>query len=109
MFYVYVVLGFAIFGAGILLLPGWWKVAWVGLGFVTMIFLPKILSLFLDPLNTKRIRTYCVEAGVTDIEVQPFPNHYGVHFKKNGRKHYAKCKVAGGKVEWKGPSPADIP
>ena len=108
MFYFYLVAGFAIFGAGLLLVPGWWKLAWVAACLVLAMFLPLILGALLDPLNAKRIRSHCTEVGATDVEVQPFPNHYGVHFTKNDRKHYAKCTVVRGKITWKGPSPGEI-
>jgi hypothetical protein len=107
MFYAYLIAGFAVFGVGLFLAPGWWKVAWVVACFALMVFLPSLLAKVLDPLNAKRIRAYCADAGATDVEVQPFPNHYGVHFLKNDRKHYAKCTVVGGKIKWKGPSPAE--
>jgi len=107
-FYKYLIFGFVIFGVGLILIPGWWRVAWIGACLVAMMFMPLILSTILDPLNAKRIRSYCVGAGVTDVEVKPYPNHYGVHFKKNGQKHYAKCKVERGKIKWKGFSPEEI-
>ena len=108
MFYFYLVAGFAVFGAGLLIVPGLWKVAWVAAFLVLLAFVPTLLAKILDPLNARRIRAYCFEVGVTNVEIQPFPNHYGVHFTKNDRKHYAKCKVTGGRIEWKGPSPAEV-
>ena len=109
MFYVYLVIGFVIFGAGLIVTPGWWKLAWVAATFLAMMFLPLLLGKVLDPLNTKRIRSYCKHAGFTDVEIQPFPNHYGVHFRQNNKKHYAKCKVVRGNVEWKGTLPGEEP
>ena len=108
MFYVYVAIGAAIFGAGLILAPGLWKVAWAIACLGILMFLPTVLAAVLDPLNTRRIRTYCASVGATDIEIEPFPNHYGVHFRKHDRKHYARCTVVRGRIAWKGPSPADI-
>jgi hypothetical protein len=108
MFYVYVIIGFGIFVAGLILTTGWWKLVWVIGSVVVVMFLPSMLAVVLDPLNTKRIHSYCADIGVTHVEVKPFPNHYGVHFKKNGRKYYAKCEVVRGKIKWKGSSPAEI-
>jgi hypothetical protein len=108
MFYFYLIAGFAVFGAGLFLAPGWWKAAWVVVCLALMVFLPLLLAKVLDPLNASRIRAYCAKAGVTDVEIQPFPNHYGVHFRKNDRKHYVKCTVSGGNIKWKGPSPAEV-
>lgn len=108
MFYVFVITGFVIFFAGLSFAPGWWKLAWIATFVGVLAYLPLILARFLDPFNATRIRKYCAEVGVTDVEIQPFPNHYGVHFRKNDRKHYAKCRVSWGKVTWKGPSPAEI-
>ena len=107
MFYVYLIVGFAVFGAGLFLAPGWWKVAWIAACLVLMAFLPAVLAKILDPLNTRRIRAYCAEVGVTDVEIQPFPNHYGVRFRKKDSEHYAKCTVVRGKIKWKGTSPAE--
>jgi hypothetical protein len=81
---------------------------WVAASLGLLAFLPALLTKVLDPLNAKRIQAHCAAVGVTDVEVQPFPNHYGVHFRKDDRKHYAKCTVAGGKIKWKGPSPAEV-
>lgn len=108
MFYVYLIAGLAVFGAGLFLAPAWWKLAWVAACLALIAFLPALLAKVLDPLNAERIRAYCLAVGATDVKVQPFPNHYGVHFRKNDRKHYAKCTVAGGKIKWKGASPADV-
>lgn len=108
MFYVYLVVGFAVFGTGLFFAPGWWKLVWIAAFLAMIVFLPTVLAKVLDPINAKRIRAYCAEAGVTDVEIQPFPNHYGVHFRKNDRKHYAKCTVAGSRIKWKGMSPEEI-
>lgn len=108
MIYAYLIIGFAAFGAGLIVIPGYWKLAWVGACLVLLMFLPSILATVLDPLNARRIRSYCEGAGARDVEVKPFPNHYGVHFSKNDRKHYAKRKIMRGKIVWKGPSPAEI-
>jgi hypothetical protein len=108
MFYLYGVAGFAVFGAGLIIAPGLWKVAWVAAFIALLAFLPTLLAKILDPLNARRIRAYCVEVGVTNVEIQPFPNHYGVHFTKDDRKHYAKCTVARGRIKWKGPSPVEV-
>jgi ABC-type bacteriocin/lantibiotic exporter with double-glycine peptidase domain len=106
-FYVYLILGFLVFGVGLVITPGSWKLAWIAVAFSILAFLPLLLSKLFDPLNAKRIRSNCERAGVTDIEIQAFPNHYGVHFKKNDKKHYAKCKIVRGSIEWKGVSPRD--
>ena len=108
MFYVFVITAMTIFGVGVALAPGWWKLVWIAICFALLTFLPAILGKVIDPLNIRRIRKYCEEVGVTDVQVQPFPNHYGVHFRKDDRKHYAKCRVTWGRVTWKGSSPAEI-
>lgn len=71
-------------------------------------FLPTILTRVLDPRNMKVIRAHCEAAGLTDVEIKPLPNHYGVSFRKNGKRHYAKCRVTGGVVKWKGKAPEQI-
>lgn len=108
MFYAYLVIGFLTFGAGLLLIPGWFKLAWVALFFLGMMILPWLLEQILDPLNSKRIRAYCSNLSVEDIKIRPFPNHYGVHFIKNGKKRYYRCKVVRGTIQWVGKSPEEL-
>ena len=98
MFYVYLALGFGIFGAGMFLVPGWFKVLWVAGCLAFAVTLPAILERVLDPINIRRISQHLAASGATDIKVQPFPNHYGAHFTRDGVKHYAKCSVKFGKV-----------
>ena len=76
--------------------------------FVIVMFLPLILAKVLDPLNVWRIRSRCQELGVSDVEIQVWPNHYGVTFQKDGQKHYAKCIVKGRTIKWKGKSPDEF-
>jgi hypothetical protein len=97
-FYVYLALGFGIFGVGMFLVPGWFKVLWVAGCFVAVLALPVILERVLDPLNIRRISRYLAASGASDIKVQPFPNHYGAHYIRDGVKHYAKCSVKRGMV-----------
>jgi len=108
MFCLYLALGFAIFGAGVLAVPGWWKLAWIALCLVVVMFLPTVLAKILDPLNARRIRAHCAAVGITNVEVEPFPNHYGVRFRKDDKKHYAKCAVVRGRIEWKGRAPEEF-
>jgi hypothetical protein len=73
-----------------------------------LVFLPNVLGMFLDPRNTKLIQARCDAAGVSDIKIKAWPNHYGVSFRKNGQRHYAKCRVASGVIKWKGRAPEDF-
>jgi len=68
-------------------------------------FLPNILTRVMDPGNMRVIRAHCDAVGLSDVEIKRWPNHYGVSFRKNGKRHYAKCRVAGGTIKWKGKSP----
>ena len=61
--HVYLIAGFIVFGIGLILMPGWWKLGWVAVCLALMLFLPTILAKVLDPLNAKRIRAYCAEAA----------------------------------------------
>jgi hypothetical protein len=75
---------------------------------LVLAFLPTIFGWVLDPINARRIRAYCESAGCAIIEIQPFPNHYGVAFEKNGKKGYAKCRVSRGVIKWKGKAPEEL-
>jgi len=68
-------------------------------------FLPLMLSWVLDPWNMRVIRSKCRALGLSDIEIKPFPNHYGVHFVRNGVKQYAKCSVRLGRIRWRSNNP----
>ena len=68
-------------------------------------FLPAVLGRILDPINIRRVKAHCEAAGCSGIEIKAWPNHYGVSFQKNGAKHYAKCRVVGRSIKWKGKSP----
>jgi hypothetical protein len=87
-------------------------VVYIVLGLIGLLALlaaiPTVLARTLDPLNSRRIRKYCESLGLTDIAIKPFPNHYGVHFIKDGQKLHAKCSVVGRKIKWKGPSPDEL-
>ena len=77
-----------------------WLLVSVG-AFAALAFLPVVLGWILDPLNAWRIRRYCVARGFEPLDVKPFPNHYGVHYLRDGVKVYAKCKTRGlGGIEW---------
>jgi hypothetical protein len=108
MFYTYLVVGFAILLAGLFLVPGWWKLAWVVGSIAFVAYLPMLLEKALDPINSNRIREYCSKVGATNVEIRAFPNHYGVHFQKSDKRHYAKCIVTRGQIKWNGLSPEDV-
>lgn len=85
----------------------------IGLGIfvgimVFLAFLPTMLGWVLDPLNSRRIRSHCEAVGVAVLEIKPFPNHYGVSFETNGKKEYAKCRVVGRSIKWKGKAPEEF-
>ena len=111
MFYVYLVTGFAIFLGGLALLVTQRNLllalGWVVLWLVLAMAMPALVSYIVDPLNTRRIRKYFAAMGATDVRVEAFPNHYGVHFKQNDLQYYVKCRVRGRKIEWKGKSPEE--
>jgi hypothetical protein len=88
------------------------RLLYIGLAFVAVLALlaaiPTLLGLLLDPLNSRRIRNYCANLGLENVSVKAFPNHYGVEGTKNGRRIYAKCRVVGTKIKWKGSSPSEL-
>jgi len=99
MFYLYLILGFAMFGAGMFLLPGWFKLLWVAGCLFFAATLPIILARVLDPLNVRRISRYLAATGATDIKVDSFPNHYMAHFARDGARQHAKFRVKRGKIQ----------
>lgn len=84
----------------------------VGLGvfvgiIVVLMFVPTVLSRVLDPINAKRIKSYCKAVGGSAVEVKAWPNHYGVTYQKGGHQHYAKCHVVGISIKWRDKDPAN--
>lgn len=98
MFYVYLALGFATFGAGMFFSPGWYKLVWVATCLAFATALPVILEKVRDPLNIRRIKRHLAAKGASNIEVRPFPNHYGARYMLEGSLHYARCNVKRGQV-----------
>jgi hypothetical protein len=88
------------------------RLLYIGLAFVAVLALlaaiPTLLGLLLDPLNSRRIRNYCADLGLENVSIKAFPNHYGVEGTRDGRTIYAKCRVVGTKIKWKGSSPSDL-
>jgi hypothetical protein len=70
--------------------------------------LPKLIAMLSDPPRIKRITEFFEAAGCTEIEVKPWPNHYGVKCIKGGVRRYAKCRVniKSGTIEWIGGAPS---
>ena len=108
MFYVYVTLGLALTVGAVILLPWWAALIYLTMALALMVVLPTLLGKILDPRNARHIRAYCADHGISDVEVRPFPNHYGVRFRYEGRKFYAKCTVARGHIKWKGQAPDEM-
>jgi hypothetical protein len=83
-------------------------------GFIALMLflgaLPKIIARISDPPRMKRIQRYLESVGCTDIQIKPWPNHYGVHFTMDGKKLYAKCRVdvKADKIVWVGKPPVEL-
>lgn len=83
-------------------------------GFLALMFflgaLPRIIARISDPPRMRYIQQHFESAGCSDIQIKPWPNHYGVHFVKDGKKLYAKCRVdmKAGKIIWIGQAPAGL-
>jgi hypothetical protein len=83
-------------------------------GFVALMLflgaLPKIIAAISDPPRMRHIRRHFESAGCSNIEIKPWPNHYGVHYIKDGARQYAKCRVdmKAGKIIWVGKSPVGL-
>lgn len=78
--------------------------------FACLLFLalvPTIMGLVLDPINKMRICSHCAALGFSEVKIDVFPNHYGVHFLKDGKRCYAKCAMRGFKLKWNGTKPEE--
>jgi hypothetical protein len=85
---------------------------YIALGFVVVMAVlaavPTLLGLILDPLNMRRIRTYCSGLGLENVSITPYPNHYGIEAVKHGRRIYAKCSVSGKRSNGKDQRPRSV-
>lgn len=63
------------------------------LGVVLLVFtllgVIKLLGYLADKGAQKRGRKYCEDRGYIFKKVEPFPNHYGLYFKKDQMHFYA--------------------
>jgi hypothetical protein len=110
----------ALFGIGILLIvvstayaativPEWALPICIVVAFVSLGLLPPLIGAIVDPANSRAIRAHLEQLGASEVKVSAYPNHYGVHFRFGGRKHYAKCLVLKhGTFKWKGSSPEQM-
>ena len=73
---------------------------------VVLMLVPTVLARVLDPIHTKRIKSFCKAGGCMAVEVKAWPNHYGVTFQKGSQQHHAKCRVVGLSIKWQGKDPA---
>jgi hypothetical protein len=70
-------------------------------------FIPWILSKIIDPRNKRIIRDECIKLGLDRIDIELWPNHYGVRGEKDGHKVYFKCRVKSRKIKWIVKNPAE--
>ena len=61
-------------------------------------FVPWIFSKIADPINMAKIRRMCADEKVKVINIELFPNHYGVKCEIAGKSEYRKYKVTKGKL-----------
>lgn len=61
-----------------------------------------------DKWALKAAEKYCYENELEFIEAKLFPNHYGLYFKKNGKKFYASYDFKRDRtITWKKETPLD--
>lgn len=54
-------------------------------------------------------RKYCDAAGLEYIEAKAFPNHYGLYFRKDGKRLYASYDFERNRtITWKKGSPLEV-
>ena len=91
-------------------------VTWLGIIIGSIICLLFILFLGIkgmvklyDILAEKKAFKYCQENDLEFIEAKAFPNHYGLYFKKEGKRFYASYNFeANRSITWKKGNPLEI-
>jgi len=74
-----------------------------------LILLVPIIGKLYDRWALLAARRYCEENGLEYIEVKAFPNHYGLYFRKDGKRLYASYDFERNRtITWKKGSPLDI-
>ena len=66
----------------------------------------KAMAKLADQKATRTANEYCKLNGLDFLEVKPFPNHYGLYFKHDGKRYYANFDFEmPNKITWKKGSP----
>lgn len=61
-----------------------------------------------DIWANKSAEKYCIKNDLEFIEVRPFPNHYGLYFRKGKRKYYVGFDFERNRtIQWKKLSPLE--
>ena len=79
-------------------------------GLIAMILLAiRIMTKIGDKRSTRAAKKYCVDNDLEFVEVNAFPNHYGLYFKKGNKKFYASFDFNhNGAITWKKGTPHEI-
>jgi hypothetical protein len=79
-------------------------------GSVVLVFLLiPILVKLNDWLAIRAARRYCAEQGLEYDEAKAWPNHYGLYFRIDGKRHYASFDFERNRtITWKKGTPLEI-
>ena len=82
---------------------------WV-FGIALLIFLASLLFEIIHDFRAKRAaRAYCDENEIKVIELKAYKNAYGVYFKCDGKRNYARFTYYGKrKLKWAKESPLEV-
>lgn len=86
-------------------------IIWTALGLILSFpFVMFSLNKRADRLGKEEGRKIVEKLGFEFIRHQPAKAHFGVHFRANGKKYYAKYLYGplGGSPSWKGKSPQEL-
>ena len=80
------------------------------LGVLLVLFvLMMVVGRWYDRMALRAAKAYCQDHGLEYIEANAYPNHYGLYFKQDGKRHYASYDfLANRTISWKKGSPLEV-
>lgn len=81
----------------------------IGAGVLLVMIAVRAAIMLYDRWALAAARRYCEATGLEYIEAKAFSNHYGLHFRKDGKKLYASYDFERNRtITWKKGSPLEI-
>lgn len=81
----------------------------VGASVLLLMIAVRVVMKVYDRWALMAAQKYCEAAGLEYIEAKAFPNHYGLYFRKDGKRLYASYDFERNRtITWKNGSPLEV-